>query len=226
MSASIAPVSIALANLAWSTPDGRPLFTDLTFSFGAERTGLVGRNGVGKTTLLRLIVGELARQTGRVTVEGRIAILRQSVQVDPDETLADLFGVREALALLARAAAGEAAGDDLAQADWTLEARMAEALARLGLSAEPATPLSTLSGGQRTRAGLAALVFAAPDVLILDEPTNHLDLDSIEAVEAGLRAYDGALLVVSHDAAFLQATSVERRMVLGDVRRGENTAKS
>jgi ATPase subunit of ABC transporter with duplicated ATPase domains len=102
------PASIALSRLAWSTPDGKPLFRDLTLTFGVERTGLVGRNGVGKTTLLKLISGELKPLSGRVTVEGRIATLRQSVQVDPGETLADLFGVREDLAVLARAAAGEA----------------------------------------------------------------------------------------------------------------------
>ena len=82
-----------------------------------------------------------------------------------------------------------------------------------GLSA-PATRLATLSGGQRTRAGLADLLFAEPDWLSLDEPTNHLDIDSIEAVEAGLRAYDGALLVVSHDEAFLDAIGITRRINL------------
>ena len=76
--------------------------------------------------------------------------------------------------------------------------------------------VSTLSGGQMLRAGLACVLGGAkpPSLLILDEPTNHLDLDSIETVEAGLRAYDGALLVVSHDAAFLEATNITRRLAL------------
>jgi ATPase subunit of ABC transporter with duplicated ATPase domains len=77
-------------------------------------------------------------------------------------------------------------------------------------------PVSALSGGQLLRAGLACVVGGAapPPFLILDEPTNHLDIDSIEAVEAGLRAYDGALLIVSHDEAFLQAVGVTRRVEL------------
>jgi ATPase subunit of ABC transporter with duplicated ATPase domains len=199
------PASIALSNLAWSTPDGKALFTDLTLTFGPERCGLVGRNGVGKTTLLRLIAGELAPQAGRLVVEGRIALLRQTVQVAPHETLADLFGVREGLAVLARAEAGQASEHDLAHADWTLEARMAEALARLGLDAPPATPLAALSGGQRTRAGLAALVFAEPDLLILDEPTNNLDREGRAAVAELLAGWRAGALVVSHDRELLEA---------------------
>ncbi|CAN7645335.1 ABC-F family ATP-binding cassette domain-containing protein [Phenylobacterium sp. LjRoot225] len=199
------PASIALSNLAWSTPDGKALFTDLTLTFGPERCGLVGRNGVGKTTLLKLVAGELSPQAGTVTVHGRIATLRQTVQVQPGQTLADLFGARDGLAVLARAEAGQASEDDLARADWTLEARMAEALARVGLAAEPATPLSALSGGQRTRAGLAALVFAEPDVLILDEPTNNLDREGRAAVADLLAGWPACAIVVSHDRDLLEA---------------------
>jgi ATPase subunit of ABC transporter with duplicated ATPase domains len=76
--------------------------------------------------------------------------------------------------------------------------------------------VSSLSGGQVLRAALACVLgVRPPPLLILDEPTNHLDIDSIETVEAGLRAYDGALLVVSHDEAFLQAIGVTRRVALG-----------
>src|SRR5579883_1446482 len=73
--------SIALAHLSWSTPEGRPLLSELDLSFTAERTGLVGRNGVGKTTLLKLIAGEAAPQAGRVSVNGTLGVLRQTVQV-------------------------------------------------------------------------------------------------------------------------------------------------
>jgi ATPase subunit of ABC transporter with duplicated ATPase domains len=81
----------------------------------------------------------------------------------------------------------------------------------------PEEIVSSLSGGQLLRAGLASVLGGptAPSLLILDEPTNHLDIDSIEAVEAGLRAYDGALLVVSHDEAFLKAIGISRTVDLG-----------
>lgn len=196
--------SIVVSKLGWALPDGRPLFSDLDLTFGPERAGLVGRNGVGKTTLLKIVAGELAPRSGQVRVNGRTAVLRQSVQVGPDETVADLFGVREALALLARAARGEASAEDLTHADWTLPTRLETALARLGLSAEPETKLATLSGGQRTRAGLAALVFAEPDFLILDEPTNNLDRDGRAAVIALLADWRAGAIVISHDRELLE----------------------
>jgi ATPase subunit of ABC transporter with duplicated ATPase domains len=198
------PAAIVLTNLGWSLPDGRTLFSGLDLAFGPERTGLVGRNGVGKTTLLKLISGELSPGAGQVAVRGKLAVLRQIVRPAEAETVADLFGVTDALAVLVRAETGQASEDDLAAADWTLEARMAGALADLGLAVEPQTWLAALSGGQRTRAALAALVFAAPDVLILDEPTNNLDRDGRRAVIDLLAGWRAAALVVSHDRELLE----------------------
>src|SRR5215475_8800097 len=100
------PASITIANLSWSTPDGRPLLSNLDLSFGAERTGLVGRNGVGKTTLLKLVAGEVLAQSGSIAFGGRLGVLRQSVQVDQAATIADVFGATDALAVLRRAEAG------------------------------------------------------------------------------------------------------------------------
>src|SRR5690606_23360479 len=154
--------------LAYTGPDGRTLFSNLDLSFGPGRTGLVGRNGVGKTTLLRLITGELTPAAGTISVSGRIGMLRQQVQPAPGETIADLFGVRDALALLEKAVSGAASAEELAEADWTLEARLDAALDSLKLAVTPQTPLAELSGGQRTRAALAALVFDAPDLILLD----------------------------------------------------------
>ncbi|TAJ90408.1 ABC-F family ATP-binding cassette domain-containing protein [Reyranella sp.] len=215
--------SITLSGLAWSTPDGRPLFSSLDLSFDTDRTGLVGRNGVGKTTLLKLISGDLAPQSGKVSVNGTLGVLRQAVQVAPDETVADLFGVRSGLALLRRAEDGKAGVDELALADWTLETRMAAALSRLGLDAQPETPLATLSGGQRTRAGLAALIFAAPDFILLDEPTNNLDRDGRRAVIDLLASWRSGAIVVSHDRELLDTLdSIVELTSLGATRYGGN----
>ncbi|ODT70000.1 MAG: ABC transporter [Pelagibacterium sp. SCN 63-23] len=196
--------SVTISRLSYIGPDGQPLFSNLELSFGTGRTGLVGRNGVGKTTLLRLIAGELTPAAGAINVSGRLGVLRQQVQPGPDETIADLFGVRQGLALLARAMAGEADMDELAEADWTLEARLEAALDQLDLALVPETRLSTLSGGQRTRAALAALVFAAPDLILLDEPTNNLDAEGRAAVAALLAGWRGAAIVISHDRALLE----------------------
>jgi len=215
--------SIVVNDLVWAPPGGSPLFSDLTLAFGPERTGLVGRNGVGKTTLLRLIDGRLTPQAGSVTVSGRVAVLRQTVQVDETETVADLFEAREALAVLARAEAGQADADDLARADWTLEARMASALGRLSLDATPETRLATLSGGQRTRAGLAALLFAEPDWLVLDEPTNNLDREGRQAVIDLLAEWRSGAIVVSHDRELLETMdAIVELTTLGATRYGGN----
>src|SRR5690606_35619647 len=102
------PATITICNLSWATPDGREIFTDLELTFGAERAGLVGRNGVGKSTLLKIVAGDLEPRSGAMAVNGRVAVLRQMVQVAPDETIADLFDAAAPLALLERAARGEA----------------------------------------------------------------------------------------------------------------------
>jgi ATPase subunit of ABC transporter with duplicated ATPase domains len=215
--------SITLSNLSWSTPDGLTLLSDVDLSFGPERAGLVGRNGTGKTTLLKLISGELRPHSGTVTVDGTLGILRQIVQADPDETIADLFGIAEALDLLRRADSGNATADELADADWTLEARVAAALARLRLEVEPGSRLATMSGGQRTRAHLAALVFAEPDFLLLDEPTNHLDREGRTAVIDLLGSWPGGAIIVSHDRELLETMdAVVELTSLGATRYGGN----
>ncbi|WP_299208316.1 ABC-F family ATP-binding cassette domain-containing protein [uncultured Tateyamaria sp.] len=194
---------IVLAGLSWHTPNNTPLFTDLNLTFGLGRTGLVGRNGTGKTTLLRLIAGEITPSSGTITKPPKVGFLQQNPEQRKDATLSDLFGVTDQLAILARAEKGEATADDLADADWTLEARLGAALGSMGLDQPPETPLNALSGGQRTRAGLAALMFAEPDALLLDEPTNHLDhLGRTQVVQA-LRAWQGCVIVASHDRTLL-----------------------
>ncbi|MBP2446839.1 ABC-F family ATP-binding cassette domain-containing protein [Rhizobium leguminosarum] len=217
------PASITLSQVSWSAPDGRPLFSDLDLSFGTERIGLVGRNGVGKTTLLKLVSGEIKPHSGTVSVGGSLGILRQSVQVAADESIADLFGVTDALAVLQRAEAGEATADELVSAEWMLPARIAAALNRTGLDAEPQTLLAALSGGQRTRAGLAALVFTEPDFLLLDEPTNNLDRDGREAVIALISSWRAGAIIVSHDRELLESVdAIVELTSLGATRYGGN----
>jgi ATPase subunit of ABC transporter with duplicated ATPase domains len=196
---------ITLDGLSETTPDGRVLFENLTLSLGRERTGLVGRNGVGKTTLLQAILGERAPAAGAVTVSGRVAALRQQLQPPPGATLADLLGVAAPLAALARIEAGEARDHDLEHADWTLGPRIDAALNQLGLGGTALDRAAdTLSGGQMTRAALAALVIAQPDFILMDEPTNNLDADGRAAVAELLEAWRGGALVVSHDRALLR----------------------
>jgi len=217
------PASITVSDLTCSAPDGRTLFSHLDLTFGAERAGLVGRNGVGKTTLLRLIAGELRPQSGAVSVDGRLGVLRQSVQVDPGETVADLFGATQGLILLRRAERGEATVEELAEADWTLEARLAASLDRFALDARAETRLAVLSGGQRTRARLAAVLFGEPDFLLLDEPTNDLDREGRHAVIDFLAGWKGGAVIVSHDRELLETMEcIVELTSLGATRYGGN----
>ena len=196
---------VTFDGLTYATPDGRVLLENLTLAFGAERTGLVGRNGVGKSTLLRLILGELQPATGAVSVRGRVGVLRQALESPPGASVADLLGVAEPLARLRRIEAGQGDAHDLAEADWTLEARLASALASVELAdLDLHRAAASLSGGQVTRATLAGLSAAEPDLLILDEPTNNLDAGARHLVAEVLGRWKGGAIVVSHDRALLR----------------------
>ena len=200
MSAFITLDSVSAAN-----PDGRVLFDNLNLTIGAERIGLVGRNGVGKSTLLSLIAGTRAPASGTVSRVGVVGVLPQLHAPPPGARLADLLGVGPAWDRLSRIEAEEGTGEDFAEADWSLPGRIAAALAEVGLSRWDADwPAAGLSGGQMTRAALAGLLVAAPDVILLDEPTNNLDAAARVLLGDVLRRWKGGAVVVSHDRALLR----------------------
>jgi ATPase subunit of ABC transporter with duplicated ATPase domains len=174
--------------LPWGPPHLRQI--DATIS-GAQRIGIVGPNGSGKSTLLKVLAGDIAPASGTAEVFVPFARLDQRLsQLDPE---------RNVLSQLLHAAPGIAEGE--------LRSR----LALLGLdTATITTPASRLSGGERLKSALALALLATPpaQLLLLDEPTNHLDLASTTAVEAMLREYSGALLIISHDVHFLNAVNL------------------
>lgn len=196
--------SINLSNVTWAKPNGETVFTNISLQFSNLRTGLVGRNGVGKTTLLKLISGELKPQNGQIIANVKIAKLDQMLLRPEGDTIADLFDVTAALEILSRAERGEATADELDSADWSLEARMASSLAQFDLNLTPDHRLSQLSGGQHTRAMLAALLFKQPDFILLDEPTNNLDQQGRAAVVDLLAKWQGGAVIVSHDRQLLE----------------------
>ena len=174
------PPIVKLSDIALRLGDNE-LFDGVDMQLGrGERAVLVGRNGSGKSTLMRLIAGEIEPDDGELFIQPgtRIAYLAQDPPFPPGETVLDF--VRRS-----------------GRPDHECEA----ALSRLDLA--PDRMSESLSGGERRRAGLARALAGTPDVLLLDEPTNHLDLATIEALERELAAYPGALLMVSHDRAFL-----------------------
>ncbi len=206
---SLLVVSRAVIRLA-----GRTLLdgADLTVDQG-RRIGLIGRNGVGKSTLLRAIAGEIGLDAGeiRLASPARLAQIRQEMPEDDATPLEHVLAADpERLALLAEletAPATRAAEihDRLRAIDaHSAPARAAAILAGLGFDEQAqARPLSSFSGGWRMRVALAAALFAAPDLLLLDEPTNHLDLEATMWLEDWLGRFPGAALIVSHDRNLL-----------------------
>ncbi|BCP52603.1 ATP-binding protein [Kaistia sp. 32K] len=205
MSLRSATPLVALNDVSFTTPDGRPLLDRIDLAFGPERTGLVGRNGIGKSTLLKILAGEMPPAQGSVDRVGRIAMLRQDLRATAGQTVAGALGIADDLARLDRMERGFGSAEDAAEADWTLESRLADALAAVDLPGlDPAREMASLSGGQRTRLGLAALLLADPDILLLDEPTNNLDADGRAAVARLLASWKKGAIVVSHDRELLR----------------------
>jgi len=165
----------------------------------------VGRNGVGKSTLLRMLAGEQPPSGGVIARAGTVGRLDQRHDAAPDERVAQTLGVGPGVAALERVLAGEGTTADLGAADWTLTERIEDALAQVGLEGLALDRLSSgLSGGELTRLRLAGLLIAAPDLLLLDEPTNHLDADARRIVAEVLGRWKGGAVVVSHDRALLR----------------------
>ena len=209
--------------------DTEYLFTDVSFTVGAgDRVGLVGPNGVGKTTLLSILAGDLPATHGRVELgpDTTLGVLTQRSPDDPQRTTVDAYlrhGLGEVGELTARMrrletrlAAGEKGALDeygrvqerwSALQGWTAPNRLAEVRSRLDLAhlADDAT-LAELSGGEQARLTLARVLLADPDVLLLDEPTNHLDADGAGWLGRWLATFPGGVLVASHDRAFLDRT--------------------
>jgi ATP-binding cassette subfamily F protein uup len=212
---------------------------DVTLSFGAaplldhanltlqrgERVCVLGRNGEGKSTLLKLVEGQLLPDSGEVVRQNGIQIASLPQEV-PTTLAGSVFsvvasGLGEIAAILTRyhdlnerSAHGESVDlDALMQAQeavdagggWSLETRVQQALSRLQLDGD--ADFASLSGGRKRRVLLARALVAEPDILLLDEPTNHLDMGSITWLEEFFASYAGTLLFITHDRAFLQAVA-------------------
>ncbi|MBW7926431.1 MAG: ATP-binding cassette domain-containing protein, partial [Burkholderiaceae bacterium] len=189
------------------------LLDHANFSLEAgERVGLIGRNGAGKSSLLRILEGTRLPDDGTRHVQRgiRLAFVAQEPVLEAGGTVFDCVaeGLSSVVALLERYQAA-APGDDLdalqtqieAQDGWAWQQRVAETLERLHL--DGSARVGDLSGGNKKRVALAQALVTRPDVLLLDEPTNHLDLDSIEWLEGLLRDFKGSIVTITHDRTFL-----------------------
>ncbi|NOV24222.1 ABC-F family ATP-binding cassette domain-containing protein [Cupriavidus necator] len=199
---------LALEGVSYVLPDGRTLFSDISEQFDQRPTGLVGRNGAGKTVLARMLAGQVQPAAGRCTRAGSVYYLAQQISHPPGATVSDLAGVRAILAALERIEAGSSAPEDFDAVGerWDIRLRLQDELERNGLGhLDATTPASALSGGEAMRVTLAGALLSDADFLILDEPSNHLDRPNRQALAEQLQRWPRGLVVVSHDRPLLGA---------------------
>jgi len=198
---------ILIHQLSFTLPNNRPLLSELCFAFARQKIGLVGRNGVGKSTLLKLIAKELAATSGSIQVSGNIAYVPQNPSaILGAATLAELMGFNEKLRALQRISAGSIDERDYAilHEDWDVAIRLQQQLAAFGLDTIPFDRVvRDLSGGEVTRLLLCKAFFSNADFLLLDEPTNHLDGDARQHLYHAITTWTKGLIVVSHDRTLL-----------------------
>jgi ATP-binding cassette subfamily F protein uup len=188
-----------------------PLLDHADFSLEtAERVGLIGRNGAGKSSMLKILGGMERPDDGTLQVQSgtRISYVAQEPQLEAEATVFEAVraGLSRVIALIEEYCQGhgdlDAMQSEIESLDgWNWEQRVNETLHRLHL--DPEAIVSTLSGGTKKRVALAQALVAQPDVLLLDEPTNHLDLDSIEWLEGLLVDFKGSIITITHDRSFL-----------------------
>ncbi|NLP38893.1 MAG: ABC-F family ATP-binding cassette domain-containing protein [Corynebacterium pollutisoli] len=218
------PHHLKLDGVSFTYPGSvRRVLTDITFAVPSEHvTGLIGENGSGKSTLLQLIAGSLEPDVGSITTPPTTGFIEQETQLpfsSPasaliDAAVSELRDVEKQIGEISEKMAedpdryAEAFDAALAMAEqagvWELDARIATVLAGLGLANVPLeTTLGDMSGGQRRRFALAALLLRPVDAMVLDEPTNHLDDDGVDFLIRELEEFSGPVLVASHDRFFL-----------------------
>ena len=215
---------ITLDHISYAHPTQPPLFADLSAVFSAPLTGLIGDNGCGKTTLMRLILGDLTPDSGSLAVPEQMAYLPQDLGLGREQTLAELCGIAETLQALQAVESGEYSPElyEVIGDNWDVEERTLAALATYGFA--PATvvdrdnpeavralfarSMRSFSGGEAVIAALASLMISDPEFILLDEPTNNLDSSAKAQLFTALEALPCPALIISHDRDLLERVNV------------------
>ena len=215
---------ITLDHISYAHPTQPPLFADLSAVFSAPLTGLIGDNGCGKTTLMRLILGDLTPDSGSLAAPERMAYLPQDLGLDREQTLAELCGIAETLQALQAVESGEYSPElyEVIGDNWDVEERTLATLATYGFT--PATlvdrdnpeairalftrDMRSFSGGEAVIAALASLMVSDPEFILLDEPTNNLDSVAKAQLFTALEALPCPALIISHDRDLLEHVNV------------------
>ena len=221
---SHAAAHVSIAHLHFAHPSEPTLFSDLSAVFSAPLTGLIGDNGCGQSTLMRLILGDLVPDSGSLAAPARMAYLPQDLGLDREQTLAELCGISEILWALQAVESGEYSPElyETIGDNWDIEERTLAALATYGFT--PATvvdrdnpesvralfarSMRSFSGGEAVIAALASLMISDPEFILLDEPTNNLDSAAKAQLFETLEAFPCPALIISHDRDLLERMHV------------------
>ena len=215
---------ITLDHISYAHPTQPPLFADLSAVFSAPLTGLIGDNGCGKTTLMRLILGDLTPDSGSLAAPEQMAYLPQDLGLNREQTLAELCGISEILWALQAVESGEYSPElyEIIGDNWDVEERTLATLATYGFT--PATlvdrdnpeairalftrDMRSFSGGEAVIAALASLMVSDPEFILLDEPTNNLDSVAKAQLFETLEVLPCPALIISHDRDLLERVNV------------------
>ncbi|NGZ13841.1 ABC-F family ATP-binding cassette domain-containing protein [Vibrio aestuarianus] len=194
-------------NISHQFDNGDMLFQQLSCSMTKNRVGLVGRNGVGKSVFASILSGEQTPSSGSVTLSRSVAVYRQqpSHLLSTELSIVQFLGKYDVVEALKRIELGDCSEHwfELVGEEWDLVARLTQQLSDMGLPLELDFPCAQLSGGQLARLQLWQLFKSDVELLILDEPSNHLDSDAKQWLIRSIRAFEGAILVISHDRELL-----------------------
>lgn len=215
---------VSITHLRYAHPSEPALFIDLSAVFSTPLTGLIGDNGCGKTTLMRLILGDLTPDSGSVVAPERMAHLPQDLGLESDQTLAELCGISEILQALQAVESGEYSPElyETIGDNWDIEERILAALATYGFTPAAlvdrdnpeavralfARQMHSFSGGEAVIAALASLMISDPEFILLDEPTNNLDSAAKAQLFTALEALPCPALIISHDRDLLERVHV------------------
>ena len=219
-----AAAHVSIAHLHFAHPTQPPLFADLSAVFSAPLTGLIGDNGCGKTTLMRLILGDLTPDSGSLAAPERMAYLPQDLGLDREQTLAELCGISEILRALQAVESGEYSPElyETIGDNWDVEERTLTSLTAYGFTpavlvdrdspeavrALFARQMRSFSGGEAVIAALASLMVSEPEFILLDEPTNNLDSVAKAQLFTALEVLPCPALIISHDRDLLERVNV------------------
>ena len=196
-------------HLSYAIPNTPVQFDNIMLSFTNHRYGVIGDNGTGKTTLLKLIAGLLKPHQGTIVCDGTMAYCPQHLEsFNPDASILEILGIHEKWDAFHRVQQGDIRDNDfeLIGDDWGLETEISELFQRLDLNAlSLQSPFSNLSGGQKTKVLLAKTMLSKADFILLDEPTNNLDSASRKILLEWIQKSNHGFLIISHDRALLES---------------------